>query len=93
MDQLLTLVWLKWTLFRNSLRSSKAVVNRIASALGMLAALALGVLIALGLGVAAYALTSPDVGFQTFRGTTPERAAAIPSAEFVFFSIFAMCYL
>lgn len=93
MAQLLTLVWLKWTLFRNSLRSSKAVVNRIASALGMLAALALGVLIALGLGVAAYALTSPDVGFQTFRGTTPERTAAIPSAEFVFFSIFAMCYL
>jgi len=39
MSQLLTLIWLKWRLLRNSLRSSKAVVNRVASILGMLIAL------------------------------------------------------
>ncbi|HAF24106.1 MAG TPA: hypothetical protein DHU55_16715 [Blastocatellia bacterium] len=93
MSQLITLIWLKWTLFRNSLRSSKAVVNRLASLLGMLAALALGLLIALGLGIAAYALTSPRLGFQTFRAARENRSAGIPTAEFIFFSIFAMCYL
>ncbi|MFN2491936.1 MAG: hypothetical protein ABR501_03525 [Pyrinomonadaceae bacterium] len=93
MAQLWTLMWLKWTLFRNSLRSSKAVVNRIASVLAMLAALALGTLTAVGLGVAAYALTSPDLGFQNFRSATAERASGIPSAEFMFFSIFALCYM
>lgn len=62
MSQLSTLIWLKLTLFRNSVRSSKAVVNRIATVLAMLAALTLALLIALGLGVAAYALTSPPLG-------------------------------
>src|SRR5947199_337463 len=61
MSQLLTLSWLKWSLFRNSLRSSRAVVNRVATMLGMLAALGLAVVIAFGLGVAAFVLTSPDL--------------------------------
>jgi hypothetical protein len=60
--------------------------------LAMLAALALALLIALGLGLAAYALTSPELGLQHFqpksRGSDP-----IPSAEFIFFSILALCYL
>jgi hypothetical protein len=92
--QLHTLIWLKWTLFRNSLRSSKAIVNRIASVLGLLAALALALLIALILGVAAYVLTSPDnvfAGTQTLR--TNSGAQGIPAPEFIFFSIFAMSYL
>lgn len=94
MSQLLTLVWLKWTLFRNSLRTSKAVVNRIATALAMLAALALALLIALGLGVASYALTSPDLGFEgTFQAQRAHGAPALPPAEFIFFSILALCYL
>lgn len=93
MRQLHTLIWLKWTLFRNSLRSSKAVVNRIASVLGMLAALALALLIAVGLGVAAYALTSPELGLQTVQAKTTHGAPATPSVEFIFFSIFALCYL
>jgi hypothetical protein len=83
-------------LFRNSLRSSKAVVNRVASALGMLAALALALLLALGLGVAAYVLTSPEIvlaGTQTLGTKSQGRAPTLPSAEFIFFSIFAMCYL
>ena len=91
MRQLTTLIWLKWTLFRNSLRSSKAVVSRIATVLAMLVALALALLIALGLGVAAYALTSPEVGLHNIQTRTGE--PAIPSAEFIFFSILALCYL
>lgn len=93
MSQLHTLIWLKWTLLRNSLRSSRAVINRIASVLGMLIALAFALLIALGLGIAAYALNSPAGILQTAQGRTVARAAAIPSAEFVFFGIFAFCYL
>jgi hypothetical protein len=94
MSQLVTLIWLKWTLFRNSLRTSKAVVNRIATVLAMLAALALALLIALGLGVAAYALTSPDVGLdRTLQPQGARGTPAIPSAEFIFFSILALCYL
>lgn len=93
MRQLTTLIWLKWTLFRNSLRSSKAVANRIATVLAMLIALGLALLIALGLGVAAYALTAPEVGLHTFQPTTRAGDPIIPSAEFIFFSILALCYL
>ncbi|MDQ2938746.1 MAG: hypothetical protein M3R67_14800, partial [Acidobacteriota bacterium] len=93
MRQLITLIWLKWTLFRNSLRSSKAVVNRIASLLAMLAALALALFVALGLGVAAYALTSPEIGMRTLQRGTRPGAEVLPSAEFIFFSIFALFYL
>jgi hypothetical protein len=70
------------------------VANRVAALLGMLAALALALLIALILGVAAYVLTSPEnvfIGSQSLR--TTRGAQSIPSPEFIFFSIFAMCYL
>jgi len=93
MQQLRTLIWLKWTLFRNSLRSSKAIANRVATILAMLIALALALLIALGLGVAAYALTSPEVGLQNFQPRTRGGERVIPSPEFIFFSIFALLYL
>jgi len=56
MSQLWALVWLKWRLFRNSLRSKRAVAGRVASALGLLAALVLSMLVAAGLLVAGYAL-------------------------------------
>jgi uncharacterized membrane protein len=59
----------------------------------MLIALALALLIALGLGVAAYALTSPEVGLQNFQPRTRSGDRVIPSAEFIFFSIFALLYL
>jgi hypothetical protein len=92
MSQLLTLIWLKWRLLRNSLRSSKAVVNKIASILGMLVALALSLTVALGLGVAAYALSQPDA-FDTFRRSGARDLPATASAEFVFFSILSLLYL
>lgn len=93
MSQLRTLLWLKWTLFRNSFRSKKAVVNRLASILGMLAALVFALLIAFGLGAAAYVLSSPQI--MTHITTREARGAAesIPSAEFIFFSIISFFYL
>jgi hypothetical protein len=94
MSQLLTLIWLKWALFRNSLRTSKAVVNRLASLLGVVIAIVAALSVALGLCVAAYALTSPEVGFQkAFEAERAHGVSAIPSAEFIFFSIFALAYL
>lgn len=91
MSQLSTLIWLKWHLFRNSLRSSREVVNRVASILGLLVALAFAIAIALGLGVAAYVLSSPEIMAEaTQRKSTAEE---IPSVEFIFFSIFAFCFL
>jgi hypothetical protein len=68
------------------------VVNRIATLLAMLAALALALLIALGLGVAAYALTSPEIS-ESLQSQSTRGGSGIPSAEFIFFSIFALCYL
>ncbi len=58
MSQLFTLIWLKWTLFRNTMRSRKAALNQIASILGTLIVLAFALLLALGLGIAAYVITS-----------------------------------
>jgi predicted permease len=93
MPQLFALISLKWTLFRNSLRSRKAVANRIATILGMLAALTLALLIAIGLGFAAYAVTSPGFALEAMAGKNARGTAQIPSAEFIFFSILSMLYL
>jgi hypothetical protein len=90
MSQLLTLIWLKWRLMRNSLRSSKAIFNRVASILGMLVALALSLMVALILGVVAYALSQPDTLAQAFRRTA---TSALPNAEFIIFSIVGFIYL
>lgn len=90
MSQLGTLIWLKWLLFRNSLRSSKAIVSRIASILGMLAALALALVVAAGLGVGAYLLSSPEIMAQARQQT---EAGELPSTQFIFFSIFALSFL
>jgi hypothetical protein len=90
MSQLLTLIWLKWRLMRNSLRSSKAIVNKVASILGMLVALALSLMVALILGVVAYALSQPDTLGQAFRRTA---TSALPNSEFIIFSIMGFIYL
>ena len=91
MSQLLTLIWLKWRLLRNSLRSSKAVVNRVASILGMLVALFFALLVAVVLGFAAYALSQPDALGAAFRRGAARSTTA--SAEFIFFSFFGLIYL
>jgi hypothetical protein len=58
MSQLFALVWLKWTLLRNSLRSRKAAAGRVAAALGLLAGLALSLALAAGVGAGAYLISS-----------------------------------
>ena len=91
MSQLLTLIWLKWKLLRNSLRSPKAVVNKAASLLGMLLALAIALMIAAGLGWASYFLNRRGAAAEIFR-----QAGVIngnDSIEFIFFSIFSFLYL
>ncbi|HSE16108.1 MAG TPA: hypothetical protein VLB46_03600 [Pyrinomonadaceae bacterium] len=93
MSQLLTLIWLKWRLLRNSLRSSKAVVNRVASILGMMIALFLALIVAAVLGFAAYALSQPDALGNAFRRTATREISASASAEFIFFSMFGLIYL
>lgn len=93
MSQLLTVIWLKWRLFRNSLRSSKAVFNQLASILGLLAALVLALLLAAGLGLAAYALTNPEIAEMLSRPRSRRRTSESVSSEFILFSIFAFIYL
>ncbi len=58
MSQLFALVWLKWTLVRNSLRSRRAVAGRVAAALGVLAGLGLSLAMAAGVGAGAYFLSA-----------------------------------
>jgi len=93
MSQLLTLIWLKWRLLRNSLRSSKAVVNRLASIAGTLLALFFALIVAVVLGFASYALSQPDALGDAFRQTTTGGVSASASAEFIFFSMFGFIYL
>ena len=92
MSQLLTLIWLKWRLLRNSLRSSKAVVNKIASVVGMLVALAFSIGLALVLGFVAYFISRPGSLAEMLRGS-PREVSVAATAEFIFFSIFGFTYL
>ena len=54
MTQLGALIWLKWRLFRNSMRSRRGVENGIADLLGAFALVVLAVLIAVALGAGAW---------------------------------------
>jgi hypothetical protein len=92
MSQLLTLIWLKWRLLRNSLRSSKAVVNKVASVLGMLIAFAFALVVAVVLGFVAYVVSQPENLASMLRGS-PRDITAAASTEFIFFSIFGFMYL
>jgi hypothetical protein len=58
MAQLVALAWLKWALFRNSMRSKKAVAGSVAATGGMLLALAVSLLIAAAVGAGAYFLSA-----------------------------------
>src|ERR1043166_9539212 len=94
MSQLSTLLWLKWSLFRHSLRSKMAVVSRVFSLLAILMALAIALSIAFGLGIAAYFLTLPNSGLEAAMQTRQAHGGqSLPSTEFLFFSIFGLCYL
>ena len=93
MSQLRTLIWLKWRLLRNSLRSRKAVVNKLATVLGMLAALGFSLVVAASLGITAYVLTRPGALAEAFRRSARGETAVAASTEFIFFSILGFLYL
>jgi hypothetical protein len=93
MSQLLTLVWLKWRLLRNSLRSSRAVINKVASILGILLALMFALVVALGLGVIAYFISQPDGFRHILRRSATHEIPAAATTEFILFSIFGFLYL
>lgn len=93
MSQLLTLIWLKWRLLRNSLRSSKAVVNKVASLLGMIAALLFSAGLALVLGIVAYVISRPGALSSILSRSSARENAVALTAEFIFFSIFGFLYL
>ncbi|HEV7890274.1 MAG TPA: hypothetical protein VGP08_06530 [Pyrinomonadaceae bacterium] len=58
MSQLLALAWLKWALFKNSMRSKKSVAGSVASTAGMLIALAASLVVAAALGFGSYFLAA-----------------------------------
>jgi hypothetical protein len=87
MSQLFALIWLKWTLVRNSLRSRRAVAGRVAAALGMLAGLGVSFAAAVGVGAGAY-FVSAHAG----PGSTDARqlSAGFAVLLFVFTTLFLM---
>jgi hypothetical protein len=93
MSQLLTLIWLKWRLLRNSLRSSKAVVNKVASVLGMLLALMFSLALALVLGLGAYFISKPGTLSNILQRSSTQEISVAATTEFIFFSIFGFLYL
>ncbi|MCA1578869.1 MAG: ABC transporter permease [Acidobacteria bacterium] len=93
MSQLLTLIWLKWRLLRNSLRSSKAVVNKVASVLGMLLAFVFSLVVSLVLCLVAYVISQPDALAEFLRRASRQDIPVAATAEFIFFSIFGFLYL
>lgn len=93
MSQLFTLIWLKWRLLRNSLRSRKAVANKVASVLGILLGLVFSVVLALVLGIVAYFLSRPNALADVMRRSGSPEASTAPSVEFIFFSIYGLVYL
>jgi hypothetical protein len=91
MNQFGALIWLKWTLFRNTMRSRRAVVNSVASGLGTLAALGLAVLIAIGLGFLTYSLTSLDPRHNPNRALLAAQTAG--NGIFFIFMVLAFVYM
>ncbi|HEY0378183.1 MAG TPA: hypothetical protein VGC87_14790 [Pyrinomonadaceae bacterium] len=99
MSQFSALIWLKWTLFRNSLRSRKAMLSQVASILGTMIAILVALLIALILGVAAYRLSTPGGAGEILAQLPPDHAYAAELREMMhkgfmlLFMVFAVLYL
>jgi len=99
MDQLTALLWLKWTLFRNAMQSRKAVLSRVASILGTLAALVFALLLAVVLGLVVYKVLSPNSATYVMAQLPPDHPLAaemkqlMQSGFLLIFIIFAFLYL
>jgi hypothetical protein len=90
-NQLGALIWLKWTLFRNTMRSRKAVISSVASGLSTLAALGLALLIALVLGVVAYSLAASEAGHNPNRALLATQT--LKGGVFFFFMVMFLVYM
>lgn len=99
MAQFAALIWLKWTLFRNSLRSRKAVLSQVASILGTLAAVLVALAIALVLGFTVYRMLSPEAAAELLAQLPPDHPYASEMREMMrdafllLFMVFAVLYL
>src|SRR5947209_1952269 len=99
MDQFAALIWLKWTLFRNAMRSRKAVLGRVASVLGTGVALVVALLVALALGFAVYNVLSPGSLSHAMSGLPPEHHLQTELKELMqqgtllIFVVFTILYL
>lgn len=99
MSQLSALIWLKWTLFRNAMRSRKAVLSKIASILGTLAALVIALVIAFLLGIIVYNVLSPGASSQILAQLSPDNPFTaelkdmMKKASTLLFMIFGILYL
>ncbi|HJU55316.1 MAG TPA: hypothetical protein VJ715_12115 [Pyrinomonadaceae bacterium] len=99
MAQFSALIWLKWTVFRNSLRSRKAMLSQVASILGTMAAVLVALLIALILGVTAYRMLSPGAAQEILAQLPPDHAYASEMRKLMLsgfqllFIVFAILYL
>ncbi|PYS51011.1 MAG: hypothetical protein DMF68_05575 [Acidobacteria bacterium] len=98
MDQFSALIWLKWTLVRNSLRSRKAALSRIASMLGTIIALAFALFLAVILGLVVHMAVSPDSAqnlaqFSQDAILRDEMRRYLQSASLLVFVIFTFLYL
>lgn len=88
------LVWLKWRLFVNAMRSRRGAANRAATVLGTLFALALSLMFATGLGAAAYFVVSHGTRARAAAHITvdPTTGASV-EALFLLFGMASMIYL
>ncbi|MDQ3818785.1 MAG: hypothetical protein M3362_14055 [Acidobacteriota bacterium] len=99
MDQFAALIWLKWTLFRNSLRSRKATVSQIASMLGTGIALAFALFVAVILGIVIYNIVASPDSADRFAEMSQDQALRsemrryVQSASLLIFIIFTFLYL
>jgi hypothetical protein len=88
LSQLYALIWLKWRLFVNSMRSRRVAAGRIASLLGTMSGLLLSLAVAAGLGAAAYFLSAPPAD-----GIDPARAPALRVGYLFFLFVFTMAFM
>ncbi|MBA2732647.1 MAG: hypothetical protein H0U54_07115 [Acidobacteria bacterium] len=99
MSQFSALIWLKWTLFRNAMRSRKAVLSQIASILGTLVALAVALMLAVILGLIVYNVLSPDASSEILSQLQPDHPYAtelkdmMKKGSLLLFMIFGILYL
>ena len=91
--QLGALVWLKWRLFINAMRSKRGAANRAASALGTLFALALSLMLSTGLGAGAYFIVRNRSGARASRFAQDLATGASVESLFLLFGMASMIYL